>query len=93
MHGRRGYQRMEVDGGQGVLRVLRDVVVQPTDSNEWVAVGREAGVVGEVLTLDRNDHQCEPSLRVRVSESQPVIVRGTVRHRIRLERLPGGTRG
>lgn len=94
MFGRRGYQRQVVpDGTRGVMRVLRDVVVQPTNQDEWLAVSREAGVVGEVLTLDRNERHCGSHLRVRVAESQPVIVNGSVRHRMRLERLPGGPRG
>ena len=99
MFGRRGYQRQVVpDGTKGVMRVLRDVVVQPVNHNEanhneWLAVSREAGVVGEVLTLDRNVHHCTSSLRVRVANSQPVIVNGSVRHRMRLERLSGGSRG
>jgi len=94
MFGRRGYQRQAVpDGTEGVMRVLRDVVVLKAKDNEWLAMSREAGVVGEVLTLDRNVHQGSSSLRVRVAESRPVIVNGSVRHRMRLERLPGGPRG
>lgn len=94
MFGRRGYQRLVMsDRAEGVMRVLRDVVVQQASGQEWLAVSREAGVVGEVLTLDRNVHHGTPSIRVRVAESQPVIVNGSVRHRMRLESLPGGTRG
>lgn len=94
MFGRRGYERQVFpDGTKGIMRVLHDVVVQPANHDTWLAVSREAGVVGEVLTLDRNVHHCTSSLRVRVANSQPVIVNGSVRHRMRLERLSGGSRG
>ena len=53
MLGRRSYKRFKVTpSAKGVMRVLRDVVVQWTRDNEWMAIGREAGVVGEILVLD-----------------------------------------
>ena len=53
MLGRRSYKRFKVTpSAKGVMRILRDIVVQPTRDNEWSAIAREAGVVGEILVLD-----------------------------------------
>ena len=94
MFGRRGYQRSRMrESAHGVIRVLCDVVVVQAGNNDCLAVSREAAIVGEVLTLDRNVHNDTPMLRVRVAESQPVIVNGSVRHRMRLEPLFGGPHG
>jgi hypothetical protein len=66
------------------MRVLKDVVVHRTDSDELLAVGRTAGIVGEEMTLDVMGAGASLGLRVRVLESRPVIVDGSVCHRMRL---------
>lgn len=68
----------------GSVRVLREVVIQRTDSGELMAVSQTAGVVGETLSLDVMGAGASVDLRVRVVESRPVIVDGSLRHRIRL---------
>lgn len=89
MFGRRGYQRFDIrDNTQGVMHVLRDVVLQRIEASQWLAVSREAGVIGEVMTLDSGVHG-SPSVQVRVVESRPIVVNGAVRHRMRLETLRG----
>jgi hypothetical protein len=69
------------------MRVLKDVVVHRTDTEELLAVSRAAGITGEEMTLDVMGAGASLGLRVRVLESRPVIVDGTVCHRMRLALL------
>jgi hypothetical protein len=69
----------------GALRVLRDVVIDRTSRDELLAVSHAPGVAGEEMSLDLMASGMTLALRVRVIESRPVIIDGTVRHRIRLE--------
>jgi len=73
----------------GVIRSFLDVVVQKGEPDEWVAVAHEALVVGETLAIDValadvDRSQKRDRFPVHVIDSQPVIVDGDVRHRIRL---------
>jgi hypothetical protein len=68
-----------------MLRILRDVIVQRTTNNEWIALSREAGVTGERLILDLGLAGTPLVFTVRVLESRPVVVDGAVRHRLRLD--------
>ncbi len=67
---------------EGVLRVLRDVIVHRESDQEWIAIGREPAVVGEILMLDVEDEDVR--LTMCVIESRPIIIDGDMRHRIRL---------
>ena len=67
---------------EGVLRVLRDVIVHRESDHEWIAIGREPAVVGEILMLDVEDDDVR--LTMCVIESRPIIIDGDMRHRIRL---------
>jgi hypothetical protein len=74
----------------GVLRIFPDVVVQQSDRDEWIALSREAAVTGETLVLDVvltdvEVGEMRQRFPVYVIDSQPVIVNGDVRHRIRLQ--------
>jgi hypothetical protein len=73
---------------EGVIRILRDVIVERSRDNEWIAISLEAAVVGETLVLDFWEGESRRSITVRVLESRPVIVDGDVRHRIRLHADP-----
>ena len=85
MSGRRSHLRFSVaNPWGGVIRTLRDVVVQRTGPYECVAITHAPGVVGETLRLDLLGGGQVLELEVRVIESRPVIVDGTVRHRVRL---------
>jgi hypothetical protein len=85
MLGRRSYMRFKVKpAGEGSLRMLQDVCVQWISDSEWFAICREAGVVGDVLVLDLGVGDTPLRYRVRVVESRPVIVEGSVRHQLRL---------
>jgi hypothetical protein len=70
---------------EGVLRVVQDVLLQTAGQKEMVAISREAGIVGEAVTLGVSVGERTRGVHVRVVESQPIIVDGAVRHRLRLE--------
>lgn len=87
MSGRRSYARFNISpSSEGVLRVLRDVTVEEARPDEVVVIGREAGVVGEVMTIEITE-PISVGGAVRVVESLPIIIDGAVRHRMRLHRL------
>ena len=69
------------------MRVLKDVVLHKTDSDELLAVSRAPGIVGEEMSLDVMGAGASIGLRVRVVDSRPVIVDGIVCHRLRLSLL------
>lgn len=88
MAGRRSHPRFAVASPwDGSMRVLKDVVIHRTDSDELLAVSRTAGIVGEEMTLDVMGAGSSLGLRVKVVESRPVIVDGAVCHRMRLALL------
>ena len=74
------------------MQVLRDVIVQRDGEAALVAIGQVPGVVGEHLTLDLAGGGHIVTCRVRVEESRPVSLDGSVRHRIRLGILEGQRR-
>ena len=85
MSGRRSHPRFAVASPwSGAIRILRDVVVDRTERNELLAVSNAAAVVGEVLSLDLIGGGQNVAMKVRVLDSRPVIIDGTVRHRVRL---------
>jgi hypothetical protein len=67
-----------------VIKVLRDVVVTRIDHDELLAVSNVAAIVGETLSLDLIGGGQAVAMKVRVVDSRPVIIDGTVRHRVRL---------
>jgi hypothetical protein len=69
----------------GKMRVWRDVFVaaDPVDG-EFAVMSDLPGVVDEELTLGLLGPEGPLDLRVRVLESNPQIVDGIVRHRIKL---------
>jgi hypothetical protein len=86
--GRRGHARFSVGrSASGELRVLRDVVVQRVDENEFLVIGREAAAMGAVLTLELAEIDAGVPIGVRVIESELVAVDGAMRHRLRLRRI------
>ena len=74
----------------GSLRIFPDVVVQRNGGDEWIALSREAALTGETLVLDvvltdADAMEMRQRFPVYVIDSQPVIVDGDIRHRIRLQ--------
>jgi len=92
--GRRGHARFNIGraaGGQ--LRVLRDVIVQHADDDEFWVIGREAAATGAILTLELAEIDSGAPIGVRVVESDPIAVEGGIRHRLRLQRIRSGREG
>jgi hypothetical protein len=85
MTGRRRHQRFAVSSlVTGVLEVLEDVAMESEDGGEFVITTRTACVVGDEATLHLARTSGTRSLRVRVVESQLLVVKDAVRHRVRL---------
>jgi hypothetical protein len=85
MSGRRSHPRFAVASPwSGAIRILRDVVVDRMERDELLAVSNAAAVVGEALSLDLIGGGRNIAIKVRVIDSRPVIIDGTVRHRLRL---------
>jgi len=70
------------------MRILRDVVVDRTSRDELMALCQVPGVVGETMTVDLMGGGIAMGLRVTVLESRPVVMDGSVRHRLRLGLIP-----
>lgn len=75
------------------MRLFPDVIVEPSGADEWIAMGREAAVVGETLLLDivvpdADEGQLQYQLPVCVIDSRPIILDGDLRYRIRLQLRP-----
>lgn len=88
MSGRRSHPRFAVaTPWDGAMRVLRDVVIQRSEGGELEAVSHQPAIAGEEMTLDVVGGGETIGLKVRVLDSRPMILNGSVRHRIRLARL------
>jgi len=86
MSGRRSHPRYAVaTPWDGAMRVLRDVVILRSESDELHAVSHVPGISGEEMTLDLIGAGSTLGLKVKVIDSRPMMVEGAVRHRIRLE--------
>ena len=88
MFGRRSYARFTLEpSSAGILRVLRDVMVQESDADGLTVIGREAAAVGDVLTLQFAESDAGDRLSVLVTECRPIVIEGAMRHRLRLRRV------
>ena len=88
MSGRRSHVRFAVlQSPQGMLRVLQDVVIQNTRPDHTIALSRDPGVVGEVVSVQFP--QGDSDVRAKILDSQPVVVDGNVRHQLRLHHVNG----
>lgn len=86
MSGRRSHVRFAVlQPPEGMLRVLQDVIVQNTRHDHTIALSRQPGVLGELVSVQFC--QDDSDVRAKVLESQPVIIAGGVRHQLRLHHL------
>ena len=85
MSGRRGHQRLDI-GSQtsGAVRVLRNAVIERVDHQELVALSQTPAAVGDEMFMELfSGHGCL-ALQVRVLDSCPVVIAGSVRHRLRV---------
>jgi hypothetical protein len=88
MFGRRSHLRFTISpASDGLLRILNDVVVQQSATNELIAISREPGVVGELLAVQIMGRQGTMNTMARITESRPLVADGSVRHQLRLERV------
>jgi hypothetical protein len=82
MFGRRSHQRFTISSSpEATLRILRDVLVERVSHDEIVVIGRHVGVVGDLLKMQIAETG-DFALSVRVVESRPSVVDGTMRHRL-----------
>lgn len=85
MTGRRSHPRYGMGTPwEGAVRVLREVVVDMRGTDELIAVSHSPGVVDEEMFLDLIGEGQNVHVKVRVIDSQPVIVGDTIRYRLRL---------
>jgi hypothetical protein len=68
----------------GTMRVSRHVSIHHTAGQDFVVTSATPGVVDEELTLEMVSGERVARLRAKVLESRPVVVDGSVRHRVRL---------
>ena len=86
MSGRRSHVRYTVlQSPEGFLRVMRDVIVERAVNREVVVISRDAGVLGEVVIVQTGLEDGAVGLEACVVDSQPVVVDGVLRHRVRLQ--------
>jgi hypothetical protein len=67
----------------GVLRVLRDVVVQSATHEHMVVISRHPSVLGELVSVQL-PHDEGADVTARVLESHPIVLDGSVRYLLRL---------
>ena len=86
MSGRRGHQRSTIGsfGGDAVVRVLRDVVIERMDREQLVVISQTPAVIGEEMSLQLFSPSACIELNVRVLDSRPIVIVGSMRHRLRV---------
>jgi hypothetical protein len=85
MLGRRRHERYTVaQPWEGALRVLRDVAVQDGPDGVLTVVSQAPAVIGELLSLHLSGGGDSARLMVRVDESRPLMMHGSLRHALRL---------
>ena len=88
MSGRRSHSRFAIKPSpEGVLRVLRDIVMHSATQEHMVVVSRDPGVLGELVSVQ--SPYSARGVMARVLESQLVVVDGNVRHQLRLRQENG----
>jgi len=87
MQGRRRHVRFSFPKSEGTLTVLRDVLVQTTETGDLVAVDSEPRRRGEVLTLETVVNNEIVAIRVKVIASRPIIRGGNVLNQLLMRPL------
>ena len=85
MSGRRNHSRFAVVS-EGVLRVILDVDVPSGTGQDLIVISTDAVIPGDVMTIEYID-RAGTTGQVRVVESRPVMVSGSMRHEVRLRPL------
>jgi hypothetical protein len=73
---------------EATLQTMCEMAVKHAGDDGWIAVGKEVGIVGEVMGLELGDADAPISLSVRVVESRPMVIDGAVLHRLQLRVVP-----
>jgi hypothetical protein len=93
MADRRRHARFSVYAGwEGRLRTLEEVVVQTQTSDDIWVISRTPAMLDERFTLHLTGSGPPVLLVVRVAESRPILVDGSIRNRVHcvvVERLEG----
>jgi hypothetical protein len=85
MSGRRGHQRLTIGGpATGAVRILRDVAIERMNHEELAVISQTPVVIGEEMSLELFSGSGCIALKVRVLDSRPVVIAGSVRHRLRV---------
>jgi hypothetical protein len=71
----------------GTMRVNTDVLVRRVAPDELVATSREPATRNEYLWIQLPGADPADTVRVRVADSQPIVVDGAVRYLLRLRVL------
>jgi hypothetical protein len=83
--GRRRHERFALaQRCTGALRVLSDAVVQHVAEGRLLAITHAPAVAQERLTLEVAGAGSSMRVHVEVADSRPVIIDGSVRHRLTL---------
>lgn len=82
MQGRRRSVRFSLSNSEGVLSVVRDVVVQRTEAGTLVVVDTQPRQVGELLTIDTMVNNEVVTLAVTVIASRAFVRSGAVLHEV-----------
>ena len=82
MQGRRRAARFSLFNAEGVLTVLRDVVIHTTERGTLVAIDVEPRQPGEVLTIESMAGSNLVTIGVEVITCRPIIRSGQVLHEI-----------
>ena len=86
MLGRRSHTRISIaSGAAGVLSLARDVAVHISDNEPFIAISREAGVIGETVRIEVPDEGVD--VLAEIVASKLMITDGAVRHRLSLRRV------
>lgn len=89
MSGRRSHPRFSVvNPWNGEIRVLREVVIEHIEDDELLALSHTPVVAGEEMSLDLMTATRTVTVKVKVLESRPVVVGGSMRQRLRLAVVP-----
>jgi hypothetical protein len=85
--GRRRHPRFNLNPPpEGIMRNWRDVLLEGPVGNDMVVTCREAAIVGDILTVEAGASTKSRAV-VRVAESRPVMIDGSLWHRVRLVRV------
>lgn len=66
------------------MRVLRDAVIERVDDHELVVLSQTPALIADEMFLELLSGHGRLALQVRVLESRPVVIAGSVRHRLRV---------